>query len=323
MDMVIKCFAQFTKDTIKKLDTTNLARLSGESITSAHVPPVQDLKELLSRCPEYRILSSPLGPTQFRAPRIEKLPKNTGCIFVIQDETVRYLKDKLAYSRRNDSKHQPSTFTCLAAITWAHITNARVASLSSSTSLAKDAMLMISVDWRRRISSDAISTSSDNAIALSIASINKSTISAACVEDQETSYSVLAAIARAIDEAIHTVNDDFVAARAALFRNVPDPRFIGLDFDLSDPLDLYLNTWRHFGTQTRWGLLGLDKQDSVSTVAPDAARRAQAVFGTGSALILSETDATKFEVLVTLDVEAMEHLCNSRSWQRLIEKPGL
>ncbi|KAG9502206.1 hypothetical protein J7337_005031 [Fusarium musae] len=322
MDMVIKCFAQFTKDTIKTLDTTNPARLSGESITSAHVPPVQDLKKLLSRCPEYRILSSPLGPTQFRAPRIEKLPKNTGCIFVIQDETVRYIKDKLAYTRRNDSKQQPSTFTCLAALTWAHATNARVASKSSGMILAEDARLMISVDWRRRMPSDAMSTSSGNAIALPIASINKSTISAACNEDQETSCSALVAIARAIDEAIHTVNDDFVAARTALFRSVPDPRFIGLDFDLSDPLDFYLNTWRHFGAQTRWGLLGLDKQDSASAVAPDAARRAQAVFGRGSALILPETDATKFEVLITLDVESMAHLCNSRSWQHWTETPG-
>ncbi|KAF5965366.1 heterokaryon incompatibility het-6 [Fusarium coicis] len=298
MDMVIKCFAQLTKDPITKLDTTSPARLNGESITSAHVPPAEDLNNVLSRCPEYRILSSPLGPTQFRAPNTETLPNNTGRIFVIQDETVCYLKDKLAYPRRNDSKHQPSTFTCLAAITWAHVTNARIASLSSSTSLAKNARLMISVDWRRRISSDAISTSSGNAIALSIASINKSTISEACTEDQETSYPALAAIARAIDEAIHSVNDDFVAARTALFRSVPDPRLAGA-------------CW------------GRDKQDSASVVAPDAARRAQAVFGTGSALILPETDATKFEVLVTLDVEAMEHLCNSRSWQRWIEKPGL
>ncbi|KAF5560550.1 intracellular serine protease [Fusarium napiforme] len=178
MDTVIRRFAEPTMDPKQTSISTSSARLSDEAVVAAHVPPVQDLNELLS-----------------------------------------------------------------------------ISSLSSETSLADDARLVIWVDWRRRISSDAVSPSSGNAIALPIASINKSTISAACNEDQETSYSALAIIARAIDEAILSVNDDFVAARTTVFRSVPDPRFIRLDFDLSDPLDLYLKNWRHFGTH--WTLPGL------------------------------------------------------------------
>ncbi|SCO76986.1 uncharacterized protein FRV6_01198 [Fusarium oxysporum] len=323
MDIIIRCFAELTKDPKKPLDITIPAPLSGESLAAAHVSPVPDLNELLSCCPEYRLLSSPLGPTQFRAQMTDKSPENIGRIFVIQEQTIRDLKDKLTSTRLTDSKHQPSTFTCLAAITWAHVTNARIASLSSETSLAEDARLMISVDWRRRISTDPISSSSGNAIALPVTSINKSTILAACNEDEETGYPALAAIANSIDEAILSVDDDFVAARTALFRKVPDPRFIGLDFDLGGPLDFYLNTWRHFGTRTHWDLPGLDKQDLTRGVAPDAVRRAQVGFGTGAGLVLPETDTTKFEVLITLDVEAMEDLCNSTSWQRWVAKPGL
>ncbi|KAF6517151.1 hypothetical protein HZS61_002712 [Fusarium oxysporum f. sp. conglutinans] len=323
MDIIIRCFAELTKDPKKTLDITIPARLSGDSLAATHVPPVPDLNELLSCCPEYRLLSSPLGPTQFRAQVAGESPGNIGRIFVIQEQTVRDLKDKLTCTRLNDSKHQPSTFTCLAAITWAHVTNARIASLSSETSLAEDARLMISVDWRRRISTDSISPSSGNAIALPITSIDKSTILAACNEDEETGYPALVAIANSIDEAILSVDDDFVAARTALFRKVPDPRFIGLDFDLGGPLDFYLNTWRHFGTRTHWDLPGLDKQDLARGVAPDAVRRAQVGFGTGAGLVLPETDTTKFEVLITLDVEAMEDLCNSTSWQRWVAKPGL
>ncbi|KAF5658383.1 hypothetical protein FDENT_14083 [Fusarium denticulatum] len=323
MDTVIRYFAELTEDPKKRLNVTIPAGSSGRAIASTHVQPVQDLKELLSRCPEYRLLTSPLGPTQFRVPKRDRMTKNTGCIFVIQDQTVRHLKDKLASTRLTDSKHQPSTFTCLAAITWAHVTEARMASLASETSLDEDVRLMISVDWRRRISSDAITPSSGNAIALPIATVSKSTILAACNEDEETSYTALAAIACVIDKAILSVNDDFVAARTSLFRSVPDPRLIGLDFDLSDPLNFYLNTWRHFGTRTQWDLPGLDKQNSARCIAPDALRRAQAGFGTGAGLVLPETDATRFEVLITLDVEAMEHLCNSTSWQRWTERPVL
>ncbi|KAF4956794.1 hypothetical protein FGADI_3576 [Fusarium gaditjirri] len=315
MDMVIRCFADLTKDPSKTLDVSSLTRLNGATLAAAHVPLAPDLNELLSRCPEYRLLSSPLGPTQFRPPTIDKPPENIGRIFVIQDQTVRDLKNKLAYTRLDDSKHQPSTFTCLAAITWAHVTKARVASLSSEVALGEDARLMISVDWRRRISTDVISSSAGNAIALPIASVNKSTILAACSEHEKTACAALAATARAIDEAVLSVDDDFVDTRTALFRRVPDPRLIGLDFDLGDPLDFYVNTWRHFGTRTHWDLPGLDKQDLATGIAPDAVRRAQAGFGTGAGLVLPETDATKFEVLITLDVEAMEQLCNSTSWQ--------
>lgn len=67
---------------------------------------------------------------------------------------------------------------------------------------------------------------------------------------------------RAIDEAVLSVNDDFVALRRSLFRVTPDPRLIGLDFDLCDARDFHFNTWQRFGTQTFWGLLGLVKKDS-------------------------------------------------------------
>ncbi|KAF5592956.1 anthranilate n-hydroxycinnamoyl benzoyltransferase [Fusarium subglutinans] len=301
LDIVISCFAELTKDPKKTLEITVPARLSDKAFIAVPVPLAPDLKELLSRCPEYRLLSSPLGPTQFR------------------DQTIRALKDELAYPGLTDSKHLPSAFTCLAAITWAHVTNSRIANGSPKASLAEDARLMISVDWRRRVTGNTIGSISGNSIALPIASINKSTILAACNEDQRIAYSAVAAIARAIDEAILSVNDDFVAARTALFHWVPDPRLIGLDFDLSDPLDFYLETWREFGTRTRWDFPGLDNQDCVRGLAPDALRRAQAAFGTGAGLVLPETDVTKFEVLITLDVEAMEHLCNSPSWQRWAE----
>ncbi|KAF9777332.1 hypothetical protein IL306_004463 [Fusarium sp. DS 682] len=328
MNTVIKYLAELTVEPTKPLDAQLFAwpfvKLPVAESDKAQLQ--LDLEESISRCPEYRLLASPVGPTQFRIPDAgapSNVIENTGRIFVIQDQLVRDLKKNLAYTQSNNSReHQPSTFTCLAAITWAHVTKARLAgSLSTSrSSSTNEVRLMISVDYLPRTSTDAISSSAGNSIVLSIASINKSTALAACNSDEETAYSALAIIARAIEQAVNSVNDDFVALRDALFRRIPDPRFIGLDFDLNGPRDFYLNTWRHFGTRTHWGLPGLDSDGGL---APDAVRRAQPGFGNGAGLILPVTDNDKYEILITLDVDAMAALCEDSSWQHWVEKTVL
>ena len=166
----------------------------GNDVT--HLHPVPDLNELLSRCPEYRLLSSPLGPTQFRSPETGTQTKdieNTGSIFVIDYKLLRDLKKKLSDAKPIYShEYHPSTFTCLAAITWAHVTKARLSSTfsfpsSSSTKqpFSEEVRLMVSVDWRRRMSTNVMSSSAGNSIALPIDSINTSTILAACSEEQD------------------------------------------------------------------------------------------------------------------------------------------
>ncbi|CAG7564502.1 unnamed protein product [Fusarium equiseti] len=338
MHTVIRSFAELTKDPNKMLDIPPSVGLNVGSQTVGYdvneVQPVPDLNELLSRCPEYCLLSSPLGPTQFRIPKPGTLSKhiqNTGSIFVIKDKLLRDLKKNLMHLASIDSNmHQPSTFTCLAAITWAHVTKARLSNtlglpslLSTKQTFPEEVRLMVSVDWRRRISTDVMSSSAGNSIALPIASINISTILAACDEDQDVACSALALVARTIDEAVLSVNDDFVALRTALFRASPDPRLIGLDFDLSDPRDFYFNTWQHFGTQTSWGLPGLVKKDADGGFAPDAVRRAQAGFSNGAGLVLPTRDNNKFEVLITLDVDSMEVLRTDPSWERWVEQTDI
>ncbi|KAH7173220.1 uncharacterized protein B0J16DRAFT_405549, partial [Fusarium flagelliforme] len=335
MHTVIKSFAELTKDPKKMLDIPPSVDLNVGSQTVGYdvtqVQPAPDLNELLSRCPEYRLLSSPLGPTQFRIPKPgtpSRDIQNTGSIFVIKEKLLRDLKKMLAHTASIDSrKHQLSMFTCLAAITWAHVTKARLSSTlglppSSSTkrSFPEEVRLMISVDWRRRMSTSIMSSSAGNSIALPIASINTSTILAACNEDQDVACSALAIIARTVDEAVLSVNDDFVALRTSLFRASPDPRLIGLDFDLSDPRDFYFNTWQHFGTQTSWGLPGLVKKDSNEGFAPDAVRRAQAGFSNGAGLVLPTRDSAELEILITLDADSMEVLRTDSSWEHWVEQ---
>ncbi|KAL4731560.1 hypothetical protein ACLX1H_000533 [Fusarium chlamydosporum] len=328
MHTIIKSFAELSKDPTRKLDiatTTDLNRQSqvaGFDLTP--IQPAPSFNELVSHCVEYCLLSSPLGPTQFRVPKPgmpSNRTENTGRIFVIQDQVLNDLKKKLAHTTSIDSqKHQPSTYTCLAALTWAHVTKARLSgTLSPSSSLSDRARLMISVDWRQRVAMDTMSPNAGNTIALPIASVSISTILAACNDDQDVACTALKTITRAVDETILSVNNDFVSLRTALFRACPDPRLIGLDFDLCDPRDFYFNTWRHFGTQTSWELPGLMSKDSTGAFAPDAVRRAQAGFTDGAGLVLPASDSAKFETLITLDVDSMSRLCADSNWERWID----
>ncbi|KAF4341564.1 anthranilate n-hydroxycinnamoyl benzoyltransferase [Fusarium beomiforme] len=329
MNMIIQHLAKLTIEPAKQLDVQVFVRSFAPSpeVKSDEARLQSDLaldaNKLISRCPEYQLFDFPAGPTQFRVSGAGATAadiENTGRIFVIHDQVVRDLQKKLAYTPSNDSReHYPSIFTCLASITWAHVTKARLASSSSTTqpSSTDEVRLMISVDYLLRTSGGAGNPSAGNSIVLPIASINKSTVLAACNSNDETAYSALAAIAHAIEKAINSVNNDFVALRNALFCKIPDPRFLGLDFDLNDPRDFYLNTWRRFGTQTRWGLPGLNSDEGM---VPDAIRRAQPGFGNGSGLILPATDSTQYEVIITLDIEAMAALCKDPSWKHWVRQ---
>ncbi|CEI67805.1 hypothetical protein FVEN_g9609 [Fusarium venenatum] len=334
MHTVIKAFAKLTNNNTRMVDIATSINPNTESRVVENdvteVQPAMDFEELLSRCPEYRFLSYPLGPTQFRVPEsgMQSIDiQNTGRIFVIEDQLLYDLKKELTHvSSINSQTYHSSTFTCLTAITWAHVTKARLSSNGSLSSLSsteisfpKEARLMISVDWRRRISTNAASNSAGNTIALPIASVRIQTILAACNSDRVVACSALADIVLAIEQAVLSVDDDFVALRTALFCASPDLRLIGLDFDLCDPLDFYFNTWRHFGTQTSWGLPGLANQELNGGFTADAIRRAQASFANGAGLVLPATDRTGFEIVLTLDINAMELLCTDPSWLHWVE----
>ncbi|KAH6970575.1 hypothetical protein BKA56DRAFT_596618 [Ilyonectria sp. MPI-CAGE-AT-0026] len=322
---IVNSFAQLTRDPEQDLEV---------KFVDVHVDLPEKVcskvrqdsfDQLLSECPEYHLLSSPTGPTQFRMPSAGTQwqdIRKTGRIFVIGAQQIKQLQQKLA----EKSNWTPSTFTCLAALTWAYVTKARLNSpknlLSSSPDepwvILKDVRLMISIDWRRRAFADIMGSSAGNTVALPKIGLGTGTVLAACSINKDISYSALVEITRAIGTMVSGVDDDFVALRTALFRKAPDPRFIGVDADPRDPLDFYFNTWRHFGGNTRWKIPGVMEEDGGAT--PDAIRRAQGDWNMGAGLILpARKNCSGFEVMVTLDVNAMEVLCEDAGWKSWID----
>ena len=289
-------------------------------------------RELLAQCAEYSLLPSPTGPTQFS----EAIPgmamkdiSKTGLIFVIENQQIEALKKNLARIRGGGSpSRSPSTFTCLAAITWAHVTKARLSSPKSlisscigSQSPPGRARIMLPIDWRRRAFTSLMESSSGNAIALPVTTIDMNSLMTACSTDRDAAYHALGDVTDAIDSAVHCVDEAFVELRTSLIRAAPDPRRIGLSADSRDPLDFYFNTWRHFGAQTCWKLPGLvgdanSESERDEGVTPDAIRRAQSDWNIGAGLILPGKKCSgRFEVLVTLDVDAMKVLDADASWK--------
>ena len=129
------------------------ATLSGPHINEA-------FEELLRRCSEYCVLPSPSGPTQFResggAMPLSKIQR-AGQIFTIRAQSISAFKEAINMEASSDSRRQPSTFTCLTAIIWAHCTSARLLTRHKIISSAAEvnpprtvSRLLLSVNWRRR-----------------------------------------------------------------------------------------------------------------------------------------------------------------------------
>ncbi len=58
--------------------------------------------------------------------------EKTGRIFIVGSDKINALKESLLHTPEGiTGGRQPSTFTCLAAITWAHVTKARISSPKS------------------------------------------------------------------------------------------------------------------------------------------------------------------------------------------------
>ncbi|KAH8892944.1 hypothetical protein GQ53DRAFT_822446 [Thozetella sp. PMI_491] len=179
---------------------------------------------------------------------------------------------------------------------------------------------MISIDWRRRAFSDIVGCAAGNAIAQPITTFSTTTILAVCSNDPNEAALALGIVVNAIGSVVQSVDKDFIALRTAFIRAVPDPRLISLRADARDLADFYFNTWRHFGAHTRWKFPGMVACDGQG-VAPNAVRRAQADWYIGAALVLPAKEGSeKFEVLITLDVEAMNVLLDDSSWKTWVKE---
>ncbi|KAK3934358.1 anthranilate n-hydroxycinnamoyl benzoyltransferase [Diplogelasinospora grovesii] len=274
--------------------------------------PALPVASLLARCPEYRLLDAPYGPTiPYLGPPGPPFAsiRRTGRIFVVAPHALARLRQQLG---GGGGAKAPSSFTCLAALTWAHATKARLASAAAAD---------------RDINGDEAHAASDGTWD-DLGKGNGQTARIVTVVNwrQRALGRALRCLARAIEASARGVDDGFVATRTALFRRFEDIRMLGIDGDPRDARAFAFNTWRYVYKGTPgWGLPGVpvggEGDGGEAGVQPDAIRRSQKEWDMGYGFILPERKGFDgLEVLVTLEPDAMDALLADKAWMSWVEE---
>lgn len=320
----------------------------GPSTVEHHVPLSKrqqngsdvGLEALLERIPEYSILEEPLGPTmpRLRAGGVpmDDIPK-TGKIFVFNNDRLSELRRFIAAEStgaqqrigkgycRSAFRHGDggtsytsyTNYTCLAGLTWAHIARARLADkkiyVPYSAETDETALLQTMVNWKTRAFREKNKDYFGNATAVAATRVATKGLLAEAAE----SRAGLAELVAAIDSTISSVDEDYVRDRTEFFTRVADPRLIGLRFDPRTPQDLGFNTWRFFGSDTKWTIPGVGR----GPTSPDVVRRMQDAWNMSGALILpAKVGSTAHELLVTLPQSSMDVLCQDPDWMCWVDR---
>lgn len=290
-------------------------------------------EQLLQRCPEYVALDEPTGPTASPCIRHGNLPPlcdvaKTGRIFKFGPDKIAKLKSiARAWASITLATSRPSTFACLAAVTWSFCTVSRIVSRPVST--RNPSRLLIPVSWRRRAFQSQLAGYASNAVCIAQASTDVRHHLAASTTEAPFSRrmiqeATLGKLICLIDESINRVDDDFVRLRTALFRAAPDPRYVGINVDPQDPLHFVVNSWRHLGGDIEFSLPGMmePKMPEVDggRRTADAVRRAQPEWNMGAGLILPGKENADYEILVTLDEASMANLLANAGWNSWVSE---
>lgn len=292
------------------------------SSPALHLPQDEDISSntLLTssrQCAEYEVLLNPnSGPSL-----VDKLPggvpseeiPGASKIFVFEIDQIEKLRN-MVQEVLGPAAKKPSAFECLSALTWAHVTRAR---LKSETGLAPPcgnadvAKLFIPIDFRFRFHSETAEYFG-NAIITVPAEAPVEEIESAC-GDQNMVY--LAKLVAQIGATISGVDQAAVLRREALFKRIGDYGRLVLSQDRRIPGQMQFNSWRYFGGNDIWEFPGMGKKK------PASVRRVQGGSSLGNVLILPlNSESEVYEIHVQLPQVSMAALLQDDDWMRLVQR---
>ncbi len=211
-------------------------------------------------------------------------------IFTFTLERLEQLRELVRQECKSNTR--PTIYSCLAALTWAHVTRARYTGemIASERTRSRDAKLLIPIDWSRRCFKEETRNYFGNTSAALTTEVTIFEVLASCGD-----IKTLSGVVRKITNSIQSVSREWVEDRNALFAKIGDYRFLGLDHNPREPQELGFNTWRYFGADARWSILW--RAYGPSRRSPSWPR----AMGAAGALILpARADSQLYELLVTL-----------------------
>ncbi|ORY58870.1 transferase family-domain-containing protein, partial [Pseudomassariella vexata] len=293
-----------------RADAQPTEQVFGDSVfQGARGSDPRKFEDLIVACPEYTILPDCSGPTQplFRANVTPvKDVERVGKIFVFTRSQTEKLQEHM---RTQNSAAPPSTYTCLAALTFAHVVKARRQAEKPLFPEMQDnyeAMLWHSVNWRPRAFQDRAKEYYGNAALPAVTRVS--------MKNLEEIGDDVAKLVPLIKESIERIDQKHVQERLDMVSAAPDPRAIGVNHDPRMPGFLAFNTWRHFGADAEWKIPG------VAVTTPDAIRRGHGDWNLGTALILpAKSNSNSQELFLSLSKDAMDLLCKDEGWMKWVD----
>ena len=293
----------------------------------------EDATQLLARCPEYKLLSKPVGPTAFdfsQQAEWEATPK-TGKTFVIDLNKLDELRKSTTVTSGGGGGKPPSQFTFLAALAWAHTTKARLAADPESDDKSQP-VFRNPQDWsnpRKGLfaGNASLQTYFGNAVTMPITKLPTIRSGADLVSACDRASRIID-IANAITAANRAVDETFVLARTALFTAMGDDLSpLGIAMEPWVPHAFSMNTWEFKGRSARFWFPGV----AASSVEgenlgwrPDALRRVQGVWSNAPHALIAPSrigvGKDEQELIVTLPAGAMEVLERDAGWMGLVKR---
>ncbi|KAL8414465.1 hypothetical protein RB594_005631 [Gaeumannomyces avenae] len=269
-------------------------------------------------------------PRETRGPQAADFDlQGTGRLFRFRNDKLRELQAVIKASDETGRTSVPTSYMCLAALTWSHVCKARSAAevlkyrgtTTASAHLAAPPppSMKVPVNWRgrglfgkREEEADYFGNATYGALA--------TTDSAAQLFGACGNPSALAAVVRKIEAAAETqTGRDDVQVRTALYASVRDVSRVAWSIDPLDAGNTVVNTWRYLGgADMRWtsvpGLL--DER-------PEAVRRSMGAWWvTGYNMILPARSGSEHQELLVMlpTTAAMEALCGDEQWMEWVDE---
>lgn len=323
MRMFLECFSAQTRGTeVDHPKNTNFRPTdTSASSSSSNSSTVEDL---IKDCPEYimapnaqayspGVVGTPFAHMASSRPSISHIPTK-GHMFVFRHDRLDQLRSLIETLQPAGQKRRPSSYVTMAALTWAHLTKARIEAEPEAAAAdpSGPAKLTKCVDWKSRAAQDGAKEYFGVAVAPSFSQMPVEAVVRPCYD-----FNAMVPLVQTIQGTIRSVNDYLVALRTAVTKAAAaeDPRSVVLYLNPQNPKHLAFNTWRHIGADTEWEIPG------ITAARPDAIRPVRGEIGMGYALIMpAKKDSMVHELVITLPEKAMVALLKDHDYMRWVDR---